>query len=181
MILVDDPCRIIHSDRSPEDQAMNRYTSKAAVIFLSSMLIASCTTTGSGTGATRRGTDHVSFTWVNHGSTKGEISATLNESQQVFSGTYFQITSETRVDELRPLWVGWNRRRGEWGYWGAYDRTGFVTHYSGHVVANMESNDGQHIRCDFRLMRPFNGMAGGGMGRCQMPDGKTIDATFPGK
>ena len=38
--------------------------------------------------------------------------------------------------------------------------------------------DGQ-MRCHFRLMRPGSGMAGGGQGRCQLPSGTMIDATFP--
>jgi putative hemolysin len=29
-------------------------------------------------------------------------------------------------------------------------------------------------------VHPSNGMAGGGEGDCQLPDGKTIDASFPG-
>jgi hypothetical protein len=34
------------------------------------------------------------------------------------------------------------------------------------------------MRCDFRLMRPSSGMAGGGMGQCQLPTGVIINAQF---
>jgi hypothetical protein len=35
------------------------------------------------------------------------------------------------------------------------------------------------MRCRFDLAQPSEGMAGGGRDQCQMPDGKTIDATVP--
>ncbi|MFH8654723.1 hypothetical protein ACH37Y_18655 [Sphingomonas paucimobilis] len=46
------------------------------------------------------------------------------------------------------------------------------------MLANLTGADGQ-MRCHFRLMRPSAGMAGGGQGRCQLPGGTIIDATFP--
>ena len=55
----------------------------------------------------------------------------------------------------------------------------FITHYTGRVVANLSAPSGVHMRCNFQLASPDAGMAGGGAGQCQMPDGKTIDATFP--
>jgi len=68
---------------------------------------------------------------------------------------------------------------GGWENWGAAPSTSFVTHYSGRVVANLGAPSGEHMRCKFQLAHPSEGMAGGGRGQCQMPDGKTIDATFP--
>jgi hypothetical protein len=47
------------------------------------------------------------------------------------------------------------------------------------VVANLGAPGGEHMRCKFQLAHPSEGMAGGGRGQCQMPDGKTIDANFP--
>jgi len=35
------------------------------------------------------------------------------------------------------------------------------------------------MRCKFQLVHPSNGMAGGGRGQCQLPDGTTIEARFP--
>jgi hypothetical protein len=66
-----------------------------------------------------------------------------------------------------------------WDYWGAYPSPDFVTHYSGRVVAHLAAPNGTHIRCQFRLMHPADGMNGGGIGQCQLPDGTTIDANFP--
>jgi hypothetical protein len=53
-----------------------------------------------------------------------------------------------------------------------------ITHYSGQVLANLQGPRG-FMRCDFRLMRPSYGMAGGGMGQCQLPSGTIIQAQFP--
>ena len=105
------------------------------------------------------------------------MTASLNTGA-VYRGPFFQVTQETRIDELAPLWVGWGRRwrwHG-WDYWGP--RQSFVTQYTGRVLANLEGPGGR-MRCRFALMRPSAGMAGGGQGRCQLPDGTIIDADFP--
>lgn len=106
---------------------------------------------------------------------------------ETYAGRYFQISSETRVDDLAPLWRGWGWPRSGWGmFWGPWrdwdywgPSQGFVTSYSGRVVANLDGPNGTHIRCRFVLQSPSSGMSGGGLGTCQMPDGKIFDATFP--
>ena len=35
------------------------------------------------------------------------------------------------------------------------------------------------MRCNFALARPISGMAGGGIGECQLPSGTIIHAQFP--
>jgi hypothetical protein len=97
---------------------------------------------------------------------------------QTYQGRFFQVTQETTVDDLSPLWVGWDGRRGwrGWGAWGPDQAT--LTTYSGRVLANLDGPAG-HMRCTFRLVRPSEGMSGGGQGRCQLPDGAMIDASFP--
>jgi hypothetical protein len=105
---------------------------------------------------------------------------TATESDgKTYTGQFFQITSDTTVDTLGPLWAGWGPgwRRGGWYDWNAGPE--FVTHYSGRVVANLATPDGTHMRCKFQLVHPSDGMAGGGRGECQMPGGNSIDATFP--
>jgi hypothetical protein len=90
-----------------------------------------------------------------------------------YSGQYFQITKDTTVDSIGPLWYpGWGGR----GAWGAPD---FITQYTGRVVANLAAPNGAQMRCLFQLVHPSDGMNGGGIGQCQLPDGTTIDATFP--
>jgi hypothetical protein len=46
------------------------------------------------------------------------------------------------------------------------------------MVANLASPGATHMRCKFQLVHPSDGLAGGGSGQCQLPDGKTIDATL---
>ena len=105
------------------------------------------------------------------------MTVTLN-SGSVYRGPFFQVTQETRIDELAPLWVGWGRRwrwHG-WDYWGP--QQSYMTHYTGKVLANLDGPGGR-MRCQFTLIRPSAGMAGGGQGRCQLPNGTIIDADFP--
>ena len=86
--------------------------------------------------------------------------------------SYFSVR---RGAAKRPLFAG---GFGGWDYWDT--GSDFVTHYTGRVIANLADPEGKHIRCKFQLVHPSNGMAGGGEGGCQLPDGKTIDASFPG-
>ncbi|HET9106361.1 MAG TPA: hypothetical protein VFN79_04135 [Steroidobacteraceae bacterium] len=103
---------------------------------------------------------------------------------RTYSGRYFQITSDTSLNGLGPLWVGWGP---EWGMdeWGLNDWNDwepgpqFVTHYSGRVVANLATAGGAHMRCRFRLIHPADGMGGGGRGVCELPNGSRIHAQFP--
>jgi len=139
-------------------------------------MAAACTTTGVGTGETSTG-GAASFEWSSDNATSGTMSATVMD--QTYSGRFFQITTETRVDDLQPLWIGWHNRFRDWPFWGDDFGPSFITHYSGRVLANLTSPTGQHLRCNFRLVRPASGMRGGGEGRCQQADGSHIDATFP--
>ncbi len=145
---------------------------------LAAAVLAGCATSGRGYGVARSGGGHVDFTWQSKGGNEGDMTATLADGA-VYSGPYFQITRDSTVERLQPLWFGWH---GPWRgapYWGAYPDVAFVTHYSGRVVANLAGPDGMHMRCHFRLKNPSAAMAGGGMGKCQLAKGQTIDAQFP--
>ncbi len=142
---------------------------------------AGCTTMGTGSGSTASGADPVSFNWQSSDSVSGTMSATLADGK-TYNGQFFQITKDTTVDSVGPLWAGWHSRWGGfggWDEWGAVPDTGFITHYSGKVIANLGAASGVHLRCRFQLVHPSEGMAGGGRGQCQLPDGNSIDATFP--
>ena len=65
---------------------------------------------------------------------------------------------------------------GRLGSVGPDDET--ITHYSGQVLANLQGPGG-FMRCHFTLMSPSSGMAGGGVGQCQLPTGTIIHAQFP--
>ena len=138
---------------------------RIAAASLAAIAIAGCTTTGIGTGQSANGGLGATFTWTETGGTHGTMVAQLSNGQ-VFQGPFFQITSESQVSDYGPLWNGW----------GPDMET--ITHYSGQVLANLQGPGG-FMRCDFRLMRPSSGMAGGGAGQCQLPRGTIIHAQFP--
>jgi hypothetical protein len=148
---------------------------------LLAVLAAGCTTMGTGFGATSSGAMPITFNWKSSDSISGTMSATASDGK-MYSGQFFEITKDTTVDNVAPLWSGWNPGwggRDGWYYWDATPSPSFVTHYSGRVVANLRAPSGEHMRCKFELAHPSDGMVDGGSGQCQMPDGTTIDATFP--
>jgi hypothetical protein len=147
-------------------------------VAAATLLATACATMGTGVGETRGGGPGVRFDWKAEDAVKGEMTATFSDGKS-YTGQLFQITSDTRVDDMGPLWVGWHGRGrfGGWGYWDA--GPDFITQYSGRVVANLSDPNGDHMRCNFRLVKPASGMSGGGEGKCQLSDGHTIDATFP--
>jgi hypothetical protein len=156
---------------------------KKSWLMLAPLALAACQTQTAGTGAGNvRGTQKpVAFTWQSSDDDSGGITATFG-SGRVFKGEYFQITSDTRVAQLEPLWDGWGHpyRSGDWRYWDREEESGFYKAYSGRVLANLRAGDGERMRCRFDLINPSRGMAGGGEGRCQLSaTSKEINAEFP--
>jgi hypothetical protein len=157
---------------------VNSLTVRSVVPLLASLAAVACTTTGTGIGSSRNNDVSATFAWQSTDDRTGTLRAAVSNGE-AYSGKYFQITAESRIDQLTPLWVGWHGHwRGGWQSWGAEPNSAFVTHFSGRVVANLDGPNGTHMRCHFQLMHPASGMAGGGQGQCQLPSGKTIDATF---
>ena len=150
---------------------------------LASLVLAACETTSAGTGSgnVRGSQKPVAFTWQSEGEHSGDITATFN-SGRVFKGEYFQITRDTHVSNLDPLWDGWSSTHSgdNWRYWDPDAGPRFVDTYRGRVLANLQSDDGEHMRCRFTLANPERGMSGGGEGRCQLSEStKEINAEFP--
>lgn len=157
---------------------MNTFITRLATPAIAALALGACATAGSGVGSTRSNDVTATFAWNSTGDHTGTLTANLNDGEN-FTGKYFQITSESRVEDLGPLWGGWHNRWSGWAYWNREPSDEFVTHYSGKVVANLDGPNAEHMRCHFSLVRPASGMAGGGEGQCQLPSGKTIHATFP--
>jgi hypothetical protein len=141
-----------------------------------------CKSTGGGEGRTARGDVAVTFQWEQSSATSGELRATVvkpGAPAETYRGKFFQITRESRLETLAPLWAGWYPGWVGWRYWGPEPQYSFITHYTGHVVANLEGPDNQRMRCQFQLLRASAGLKGGGKGECQLPSGETIKADFP--
>jgi hypothetical protein len=150
---------------------------------LAMLALSACETTAGGTGSGNvRGSQRpVAFTWQSESDHAGDITATFN-SGRVFKGEYFQITGDTHVDRLDPLWDGWETadHHGDWRYWDADSRSDFIRAYRGRVLANLKAENGEYMRCRFTLRDPGRGMSGGGSGRCQLSDTpREINAEFP--
>jgi hypothetical protein len=139
--------------------------------------LTACTTTGTGVGSSPTGKVQAVLTWKG-GNDSGTLTAKLN-SGETYSGMYLQITHDTRVDELGGLSAGWGIGWRDWPGWDVNPGPEFITQYSGRVVANLTGPNGSHLRCRLQLASPAEGMAGGGQGQCQMPNGQAIDTTFP--
>ena len=142
-------------------------------------LMACCTTVGAESRSMATGAPPVSLSWRGADAVSGTMSVVLSNGK-TYSGKFLEITSGMSVDNLWPLWSGWGpgyRGRGGWSDWDGPPQ--FVIHYTGRVVANLGASTGEHMRCQFQLIHPSDGMVGGGRGRCRMPDGKIINATFP--
>jgi hypothetical protein len=146
-------------------------------------MVACETPNGAGTGSGNvRGTQKpVAFTWQSDDSDSGDITATFGTGR-VFRGKYVQVKHDTRVENLDPLWDGWEspRSKNAWRYWNASSRSEFIRENSGRVLGNLHAENGEFMRCKFTLISPQRGMAGGGEGRCQLSgSGKEINAEFP--
>src|SRR3982750_4616371 len=159
------------------------------VMAFSALAACSCTTMGVGTGQSTTGNVEANFAWTETGGTRGTMVANLRNGQP-FQGRLFQVTQESSISDYSPLWNGWGagfgwgrgwggRRWGSgwggWGPWGPSEET--VTHYTGQVLANLQGPGG-FMRCNFTLASPSLGMAGGGLGQCQLPTGTIIQAQF---
>jgi hypothetical protein len=158
-------------------------TSLLVVTALATLALSACETQSGGTGSGNvRGTRKpVAFTWQTTDRVSGDITATFGNGD-TYKGSYFQITRDTRVDRLGPLWEGWGQPypRTGWRYWDRDMDRQFIQEYNGRVLANLLSNSGNHMRCRFTLVTPSRGMAGGGKGRCQLSEsGREINAEFP--
>jgi hypothetical protein len=156
---------------------MNVPATRVLLPLLAALGATACVTSGIGSGSSRANDVNATFMWQSRDDRTGTLTANLS-SGETFTGQYFQITSDTRIDQIGPLWDGWRMGWRGQRYWAGGPTAAFVTHYSGRVVANLAGPGGQHMRCNFQLIRPASGMSGGGQGQCQLPSGKTIDTTF---
>jgi hypothetical protein len=104
---------------------------------------------------------------------QGEIQATLPDGR-LFSGKYLQVRSTTEVNTAGLYYSAWSGPGWAGGPWYGGAPGGFVTEYSGQAVALLDSADGTQMRCKFALNTPERGMAGGGMGTCQLSDNEEI-------
>lgn len=128
--------------------------------------------TPSGQGATQDA-GPVLFNWESKGDpTEGSIQAVLPDGTE-FEGTYLQVTNQATSMSYGPYYGAWVDPM--WGpAWYSGPETGFVTEYTGKVVAHLRAASGTRMRCKFNLREPVTGMGGGGQGDCQLSSNQTV-------
>jgi hypothetical protein len=142
--------------------------------------LGACTSMGSGTGFVASGNEAVNFSWKSDdgSGTSGRMSATLADGT-IFSGDYLEITQQTANPGLEPEWSRWDRGVSDLVTEEEMPAFGSSTLYSGRVLAKLRSADGEPMTCRFHLNVPSAGMAGGGQGKCDLKNGRSVDAVFP--
>lgn len=177
---------------------------RASAVWLAvCIFVGGCTTPQTGVIAGRwtppgKAPEPVPIAWESDSSTQGRMFITLGKGGERFQGTYVRVTSGTKLETVQPiltdwgpLWDGYN-----WGsevdpwWWGpeggmpvgGYTNVDyypvFVRQYSGKVVATLFGNEGHSMRCRFTLVRPQEGLMGGGVGACESSKGAKISARF---
>lgn len=166
------------------NHALYRRASVAIVLVAGT----SCTTKGTAVGVAESPTSQegepVMFVWKSDvdNPVEGKISGTLPDGVH-YSGRYFEVMKDVPAEAYSPAWEGWATPY--WPDWDAewatmppppVDFPTFVAIYSGRVIANLVSDDGEkRLRCRFSLEIPEEGLAGGGVGECQGSGGEEID------
>ncbi|MCA9623444.1 MAG: hypothetical protein KC731_30695 [Myxococcales bacterium] len=141
--------------------------------------------TGESRPPTETSGEMVTLTWKSAAGvpTRGEIEGILPDGVH-FIGPYHEVVKTARSEDYDDLWEGWTPY---WPEWARDPRragepeietwNGFVTLFTGRVVANLRSDDGTtRMRCHFSIDEPEEGLRGGGHGHCQLSNGERIDA-----
>jgi hypothetical protein len=129
--------------------------------------------------------EEIEFTWKRAEDERtGDIETKFPDGQ-TFKGQYHQITQGSTIGALESFFDEWYddpwsappSAAGE--QWPRYETlSSYITHYSGQVVAILESDRGLRMRCNFELDEPDEGMEGGGWGECQVSNGDRVTAVF---
>lgn len=108
----------------------------------------------------------------------GRLMVTLPDGE-TYVGAY-QLVDEPDA-MTTALWSPWHEGWPEWplpwegaalpGDVDVADRDALVQRYVGLVIANLESRDGERMRCRFGLLQPSVGLAGGLDGDCRSTTG----------
>jgi hypothetical protein len=115
--------------------------------------LSGCKSTGEGTGESTPASAvagiKARFTWEQSEPTSGTMKATVtmpDGTEDTYEGKFYQITKQSRVDTIGPLWDPWYPGWYGWPYWGPAPSDAFIEHYTGHVVANLADPSGQRMR-----------------------------------
>ncbi|MEI9952258.1 MAG: hypothetical protein WDO74_25535 [Pseudomonadota bacterium] len=145
---------------------------------------AGCASSGTAVGELKEptGEKEVTLLWKSEALNpqRGSISGKLPDGTH-YSGRYFEVVKAAAEDVYGPAWDGWDPYWSGWypSWYGGpvddLDWPGFVTIYTGRVIANLKSDDDKsRLRCRFTIADPNAGLKGGGVGQCQLSNGQAI-------
>ena len=110
---------------------------------------------------------------------RGQISGTAPDGTR-FTGRYIEVSPNVEEHFYKVAWEGWEPYWSAWAWDGdaeTMDWARFVDTFTGTVIANLLSDDGQtRLRCRFIIDTPMTGLEGSDSGLCELSDGDTINA-----
>lgn len=153
------------------------------LLACASVLTAGCATSGTAAGALVEAgarPEAVAFDWEESRliPSQGDIHASFPDGRR-YQGTYSQVTHRYLDDEGEPDWFVGDRPVYDED-WIAHDLVRWREEPTARVVANLESDEGDTLRCRFTLAEPSEGMAGGGSGECTTEGGERITGVVLG-
>jgi len=76
------------------------------------------------------------FMWEQSDPSSGTLQATVtipDGAEDTYEGKFYQITKESRIDTVGPVWDPWYPGWYGWPHWGPAPSDTFIEHYTGHV------------------------------------------------
>lgn len=133
-------------------------------IAISIVILHGCS--GSLQGVVRREAQRVQFTYTDSGIGKGSLQTVLPDGER-FEGKLVKISSNKPDGKSGSVVT-------------AGETANFhdVQSFNGNTEATLTGNQGNVMKCRFRLTDTIIGLSGGGFGICQTADGRVIDIYF---
>lgn len=120
-------------------------------------------------GMVQQGGELVSFQFEDTGFGYGTLKTTLSHGE-TFEGKFVEESSSGFGTGFGAAWSGSST---------AYGTTfGTVESYSGNIEAVLFGDNKHTMKCRFRVADPMMGLPSGGVGMCQVSDGRVIDVQF---
>ena len=107
-----------------------------------------------------------------------QITATATTSDgEVFTGRVVQNIEKTNSTSSDLIWDSSKKTKHGWSTQ-IRDGSDSSTSYRSDAQAVLNGNRGHSMTCDFRLANPEAGIDGGGVGQCQISDGRKVPVQF---
>lgn len=158
----------------------------AAKIILAGLLTAACAPTVRqapapilSPGGVSQGTLHLTLQQGNDiFDDVNQITATAMTSDgEIFTGRVVQNIEKTNSTSSDTIWDSSKKTKHGWSTQ-FRDGADSSTSYRSDAQAVLNGNRGHSMTCDFRLANPEAGIDGGGVGQCQISDGRRVPVQF---